>query len=98
MRVSPRHPLHNERRPCVDSRWTTARAVGWRTRPLASTLVRMGVPSTSDGGKNARLRALPSIEQLLHRPSLEARLASLPRAPAVAAPRLPPAPPPPPLP
>ena len=48
----------------------------------------MGVPSTSDGGKNARLRALPSIEQLLHRPSLEARLASLPRARAVAALRL----------
>ncbi len=48
----------------------------------------MGAPSTSDGGKNARLRALPSIEQLLNRPSLHARLASLPRARAVAALRL----------
>ncbi|WNG16641.1 L-seryl-tRNA(Sec) selenium transferase [Cystobacter fuscus] len=48
----------------------------------------MGAPSTDDGGKNARLRALPSIEQLLRRPSLEARLAGIPRARAVAALRL----------
>jgi L-seryl-tRNA(Ser) seleniumtransferase len=48
----------------------------------------MGAPSTSDGGKNARLRALPSIEQLLHRPSLRERLEAVPRARAVAALRL----------
>ncbi len=48
----------------------------------------MGAPSTEDGGKNALLRALPSIEQLLRRPSLEARLAAVPRARAVAALRL----------
>ena len=48
----------------------------------------VGAPSTRDGGKNALLRALPSIEQLLHRPSLEARLTGLPRARAVAALRL----------
>lgn len=45
-------------------------------------------PHNGDGGKNALLRALPSIEQLLHRPSLEPRLAGLPRARAVAALRL----------
>ncbi|PTL85962.1 L-seryl-tRNA(Sec) selenium transferase [Vitiosangium sp. GDMCC 1.1324] len=48
----------------------------------------MGAPSAEDGGKNALLRALPSIEQLLRRPSLEARLAGIPRARAVAALRL----------
>ncbi|NPC82845.1 L-seryl-tRNA(Sec) selenium transferase, partial [Pyxidicoccus fallax] len=49
----------------------------------------MGAPSNSgDGGKNALLRALPSIEQLLRRPSLEPLLASVPRARAVAALRL----------
>jgi L-seryl-tRNA(Ser) seleniumtransferase len=41
-----------------------------------------------DGGKNALLRGLPSIEQLLHRPSLAERLAAVPRARAVAALRL----------
>jgi L-seryl-tRNA(Ser) seleniumtransferase len=41
-----------------------------------------------DGGKNALLRALPSIEQLLHRPSLKSRLDGVPRARAVAALRL----------
>jgi L-seryl-tRNA(Ser) seleniumtransferase len=46
-------------------------------------------PSDSgDGGKNALLRALPSIEQLLRRPSLQPRLAAVPRARAVAALRL----------
>jgi L-seryl-tRNA(Ser) seleniumtransferase len=44
--------------------------------------------SSGDGGKNALLRALPSIEQLLRRPSLEPRLAGVPRARAVAALRL----------
>jgi L-seryl-tRNA(Ser) seleniumtransferase len=49
----------------------------------------MDAPSNrSDGGKNALLRGLPSIEQLLHRPSLDARLAGVPRARAVAALRL----------
>ncbi|MBN1210606.1 MAG: L-seryl-tRNA(Sec) selenium transferase [Myxococcaceae bacterium] len=49
----------------------------------------MEAPSkSSDGGKNALLRALPSIEQLLRRPSLEARLAGVSRARAVAALRL----------
>ncbi|WNG47911.1 L-seryl-tRNA(Sec) selenium transferase [Archangium minus] len=48
----------------------------------------MGAPSAEDGGKNALLRALPSIEQLLRRPSLEARLSGLPRARVVAALRL----------
>jgi L-seryl-tRNA(Ser) seleniumtransferase len=48
----------------------------------------VGAPSTNDGGKNALLRALPSIEQLLRRPSLEARLSGIPRARAVAALRL----------
>lgn len=48
----------------------------------------MGLPSAEDGGKNALLRALPSIEQLLRRPSLEARLAAVPRARAVEALRL----------
>jgi L-seryl-tRNA(Ser) seleniumtransferase len=48
----------------------------------------VGAPSTNDGGKNALLRALPSIEQLLRRPSLEERLAGVPRARAVAALRL----------
>jgi L-seryl-tRNA(Ser) seleniumtransferase len=48
----------------------------------------VGEPSTKDGGKNALLRALPSIEQLLRRPSLEERLAGIPRARAVAALRL----------
>jgi L-seryl-tRNA(Ser) seleniumtransferase len=43
---------------------------------------------TKDGGKNALLRVLPSIEQLLHRPSLSERLAAVPRARAVAALRL----------
>jgi len=45
-------------------------------------------PHNGDGGKNALLRGLPSIEQLLRRPSLEPRLAGLPRARAVAALRL----------
>jgi L-seryl-tRNA(Ser) seleniumtransferase len=45
-------------------------------------------PHSGDGGKNALLRALPSIEQLLRRPSLEPRLAGVPRARAVAALRL----------
>ncbi len=48
----------------------------------------MGLPSEEGGGKNALLRALPSIEQLLRRPSLEARLAAVPRARAVEALRL----------
>ncbi len=49
----------------------------------------MEAPSnSSDGGKNALLRALPSIEQLLRRPSLESRLAGVPRARAVAALRM----------
>ena len=49
----------------------------------------MDAPSNSrDGGKNALLRSLPSIEQLLHRPSLEPRLSGVPRARAVAALRL----------
>src|SRR5512143_3137853 len=48
----------------------------------------MSAPSNDAGGKNALLRALPSIEQLLRRPSLEPRLSSLPRARAVAALRL----------
>ncbi len=60
----------------------------WRGRPAALTLVGVGAPSTRDGGKNALLRALPSIEQLLHRPSLEARWVGLPRARVVAALRL----------
>ncbi|QSQ26893.1 L-seryl-tRNA(Sec) selenium transferase [Pyxidicoccus parkwayensis] len=47
----------------------------------------MGAPSNS-GGKNALLRGLPSIEQLLRRPSLEPLLAGVPRARAVAALRL----------
>ncbi|MDY7233277.1 L-seryl-tRNA(Sec) selenium transferase [Hyalangium rubrum] len=45
-------------------------------------------PHSKDGGKNALLRALPSIEQLLRRPSLAPRLEALPRARAVAALRL----------
>jgi L-seryl-tRNA(Ser) seleniumtransferase len=45
-------------------------------------------PSADDGRKNALLRGLPSIEQLLRRPSLEARLGGVPRARAVAALRL----------
>jgi L-seryl-tRNA(Ser) seleniumtransferase len=49
----------------------------------------MGAPSQQgESGKNALLRSLPSIEQLLRRPSLEPRLAALPRARAVAALRL----------
>ncbi|WP_426751826.1 L-seryl-tRNA(Sec) selenium transferase [Myxococcus sp. Y35] len=49
----------------------------------------MGAPSNSgDGGKNALLRALPSVEQLLRRPSLEPLLSRVPRARAVAALRL----------
>ncbi|AKQ66690.1 L-seryl-tRNA(Sec) selenium transferase [Myxococcus hansupus] len=49
----------------------------------------MGAPSNSgDGGKNALLRALPSVEQLLRRPSLEPLLSAVPRARAVAALRL----------
>ncbi|MCE9671472.1 L-seryl-tRNA(Sec) selenium transferase [Myxococcus stipitatus] len=49
----------------------------------------MGPPSNNvDGGKNALLRALPSIEQLLRRPSLEPLLAGVPRARAVSALRL----------
>ncbi|WP_163989238.1 L-seryl-tRNA(Sec) selenium transferase [Pyxidicoccus caerfyrddinensis] len=49
----------------------------------------MGAPSNSgDGGKNVLLRGLPSIEQLLRRPSLEPLLATVPRARAVAALRL----------
>lgn len=50
----------------------------------------MGAPSNrgDDGGKNALLRGLPSIEQLLRRPSLEPRLSHLPHAHAVAALRL----------
>ncbi|QDF04847.1 MULTISPECIES: L-seryl-tRNA(Sec) selenium transferase [Myxococcus] len=49
----------------------------------------MGAPSNSgDGGKNALLRALPSVEQLLRRPSLEPLLSGVPRARAVAALRL----------
>ncbi|MCP3144438.1 L-seryl-tRNA(Sec) selenium transferase [Pyxidicoccus xibeiensis] len=49
----------------------------------------MGAASNdTDGGKNALLRALPSIEQLLRRPSLEPLLAGVPRARAVAALRL----------
>jgi len=48
----------------------------------------VGAPSTENGGKNALLRALPSIEQLLRRPSLEERLAAIPRPRAVAALRL----------
>jgi L-seryl-tRNA(Ser) seleniumtransferase len=49
----------------------------------------MGAPSQrGESGKNALLRSLPSIEQLLRRPSLESRLAALPRACAVAALRL----------
>lgn len=64
------------------------RRVGWRERPRPLTLGAVGSPSASDGGKNALLRALPSIEQLLRRPSLEARLSAIPRARAVAALRL----------
>ncbi|WP_224366693.1 L-seryl-tRNA(Sec) selenium transferase [Hyalangium versicolor] len=49
----------------------------------------MEAPSNSgNGGKNALLRGLPSIEELLHRPSLHSRLAGVPRARAVAALRL----------
>jgi L-seryl-tRNA(Ser) seleniumtransferase len=49
----------------------------------------VGPPSNSvDGGKNALLRALPSIEQLLRRPSLEPLLSGVPRARAVSALRL----------
>ncbi|XXF80978.1 L-seryl-tRNA(Sec) selenium transferase [Myxococcaceae bacterium GXIMD 01537] len=48
----------------------------------------MGAPSNSSDGKNVLLRALPSIEQLLRRPSLEPRLSEVPRARAVAALRL----------
>lgn len=48
----------------------------------------MSVPSNTADSKNALLRALPSIEQLLHRPSLAPKLASIPRARAVAALRL----------
>ncbi|WP_225413497.1 L-seryl-tRNA(Sec) selenium transferase [Stigmatella hybrida] len=49
----------------------------------------MGAPSKrGESGKNALLRSLPSIEQLLRRPSLDPRLAALPRARAVAALRL----------
>lgn len=48
----------------------------------------MGAPSNHADAKNALLRALPSIEQLLRRPSLEPRLAGIPRARAVAALRL----------
>jgi L-seryl-tRNA(Ser) seleniumtransferase len=48
----------------------------------------VSAPSTDDEGKNARLRALPSIEQLLRRPSLEARWVGVSRARAVAALRL----------
>ncbi|WIG96940.1 L-seryl-tRNA(Sec) selenium transferase [Myxococcus sp. SDU36] len=49
----------------------------------------MGAPSNiGDGGKNALLRALPSVEQLLRRPSLEPLLSGVPRARAVAALRL----------
>ncbi|ADO71597.1 L-seryl-tRNA(Sec) selenium transferase [Stigmatella aurantiaca] len=49
----------------------------------------MGAPSQrGESGKNALLRSLPSIEQLLRRPALESRLAAIPRARAVAALRL----------
>jgi L-seryl-tRNA(Ser) seleniumtransferase len=48
----------------------------------------MGAPSNDADAKNALLRALPSIEQLLHRPSLAPKLSPLPRARAVAALRL----------
>ncbi|WP_164021108.1 L-seryl-tRNA(Sec) selenium transferase [Pyxidicoccus trucidator] len=48
----------------------------------------MGAPSNNGDGKNALLRGLPSIEQLLRRPSLEPLLAGAPRARAVAALRL----------
>ncbi|RKH17764.1 L-seryl-tRNA(Sec) selenium transferase [Corallococcus sp. CA047B] len=48
----------------------------------------MGAAMTPSEGKNALLRNLPSIEQLLRRPSLEPRLANLPHARAVAALRL----------
>ncbi|RKH58618.1 L-seryl-tRNA(Sec) selenium transferase [Corallococcus llansteffanensis] len=48
----------------------------------------MGAASNPPEGKNALLRNLPSIEQLLRRPSLEPRLANLPHARAVAALRL----------
>ncbi len=49
----------------------------------------MEAPSNKEGGgKNALLRALPSIEQLLRQPSLAPRLAAVPRARAVAALRL----------
>ncbi|RKG87506.1 L-seryl-tRNA(Sec) selenium transferase [Corallococcus terminator] len=48
----------------------------------------MGAASKPPEGKNALLRNLPSIEQLLRRPSLEPRLANLPHARAVAALRL----------
>lgn len=52
-------------------------------------LASVGPPSNNvDGGKNALLRALPSIEQLLRRPSLEPLLAGVPRARAVTALRL----------
>jgi L-seryl-tRNA(Ser) seleniumtransferase len=48
----------------------------------------MGASSNDAVAKNALLRALPSIEQLLHRPSLAPKLSQLPRARAVAALRL----------
>ncbi len=48
----------------------------------------MGASSNDAVAKNALLRALPSIEQLLHRPSLAPKLSPLPRARAVAALRL----------
>ncbi|MBJ6762929.1 L-seryl-tRNA(Sec) selenium transferase [Myxococcaceae bacterium JPH2] len=49
----------------------------------------MGAPSNKqDGEKNALLRALPSIELLLRRPSLAPRLMGLPRGRIVAAARL----------
>ncbi|NPD26786.1 L-seryl-tRNA(Sec) selenium transferase [Corallococcus exiguus] len=48
----------------------------------------MGFESTPVNTKNALLRGLPSIEQLLRRPSLASRLANLPPARAVAALRL----------
>jgi L-seryl-tRNA(Ser) seleniumtransferase len=48
----------------------------------------VGAPSNNGDGKNALLRGLPSIEQLLRRPSLEPLLSAVPRARAVAALRL----------
>ena len=63
--------------------------MAWRRSTGSPRLGGVGAPSnTGEGGKNALLRGLPSIEQLLRRPSLELLLSGVPRARAVAALRL----------